>query len=484
MNWIYIFLQKQKERIEYHKINNLSSNIEKDINSLIDKLNAIISLRANIKSTQIKESTIAALDQLKFEIENSKVVNSINCLIQNKKWLEFKNTINWPLNEVVQNLYEYLRNDYHHSYYSFSAFDSSDDENNKVSIPEFNNKINLHANRDILKSLKIKKKMIQSLKKQSKADLIKWAEDKENFYLEKYKADMKIIVSDAKCKVEYVQKELMFTHSYNAKEKQEMKKEIQNLTFKLEDAQVQNLLLIKQLNINNKKISKAQLEDQILVESSKDEFITLDSSKDDLVAKYLQDEQLKVINLKITNFHNIKDKTLKSIKNFIINKISGDLESVIIESDADKLHEILKYIKIFEGLIRKTIKSVCFQGFGIDSQSLICIFEASAKLEKLSFKKWVFDVDPNSKVNETLNFSISNLEFIGVGAKKCKESKGCVFHLISILKKTMLLYSLKQITFSQSNQFGSSLWESIKMEFKDQVETIITKDPWLFDDIL
>ena len=475
---IYIFLQKQIERCTHYNIDKIDSSIQTGLQGLVNKLFGMIDNRFKNKGNLVRKTFIDQLDKLKIEAEENKKVQKLNILIQNQKVLSWKKSIDASVKDIIKRFELKSTEEYDRNRGKYKSEEKRD-------LGDFDSKIILHSNRNILKTLEEKDKMIESIKKNSEADLKKWAEDKEKYYLEKYKNDMSKTVADARCKVENVQKELEFTHSYNTKEKQEMRKEIQELTFKLDDSLAQNKRLSKQLEINNRKAKETlSLADRDSVESNEEKTITLDWSNEEMITKYIQDESLKVMHLKITNFHCIQDKVLEWLNSFIRTKLLTDWETIVIESDGDKKVDILKYMKMFESLQQKILKSASFQGFCIDNQSLINIFESSIKMDKLSFKNCILDVGKDIKISEMLEFNISELEFIGVSPKNDKKSKESAVNLISMLKKTTLISSLKQVTLSQSNSFGSSLWESVKSEFKDQVETVITKDPWLFNDML
>ena len=480
---IYVFLKKQLERVEYYKISEVDQQIELVLKNLIQELFAITDRRGYNNVQKVKETVIASLDSLRVEIENCKEICNLGYLIQNKKTMEFKKTLEIPLNEIVNNFI--LKNvddvndkEYFRRYLKYKQIQKRD-------LNFLDDKIILNANRDILKSLQDKDRTIEELKIQAQMDLQKVTEEKEKFYLDKYKNDMSKVVSDAKCKVENVQKELEFTHSYNAKEKQEMRKEIQDLTFKLDDTLAQNKRLNQQIMDYRGKDNKIEMisnkQNSNLIENNS---IIFDWSDLNSIIKVWKTEDLKFSIFTIINLQSIDSEILGYLYSFISTKMMGELNTLKVEADGENKLELSKFLEIFQYLLVKVSTCIYFQGFNIDLSSLVQVFELSEKSKKLSFKNWIIEVGSDFKINENIEFQISELEFIGINPKVEKDWKNTANNLIIGLSKCNISKSLKKVTLSQSNSFGSALWEAISNEFKDKVETAITKDPWLFNDIL
>ena len=474
---IYVFLKKQLERYKFYKINTIDNTIETEIQKYLSKVYSWIDLRLKTDDITIKESDIANLDCLKLQIENSRAITKLNLHIQNLKVLDFKKHLDKSYEEIIK-CFKVKKEEKRDCYGNVISTKETreTDEIDKI--------ITKHANRDIIKTLEEKEQTIESIKKQSEYDLKQCSEEKEKFYLDKYKYDMSKVVSDAKWKVENVQKELEFTHSYNAKEKQEMRKEIQDLTFKLDDTLAQNRRLARQLEINKKKDDAYNTTKKDSIENSDDYQTIIDCSNEENVTKLIEDEELKIENIKLSNFHNVKSKTIELLSLLVSSKITKDWELVAVEAEGDKMMEISKHLTFLCSLLSKGSKCVSLQGFDIDKNWVSKIFESSYKTEKLSLRNWIMDISNEVKIDENLEFSIYELEFIGIVPKDEKESKDAASNLVTALTKSTLSKSLRQVRLSQSNKFSSFLWESIKSDFKDQVETIITNNPWLFNDIL
>ena len=465
--------------MEHYKIDDLDNSIEQDLKNLKEKLYAVIDLRLNNNSNKIKESVIISLDKIKTEIENSKVINKINCLIQNKKCLEFKNTFDKPLNEVVQMFKEQQEIIWDKYIYRMNRYDYNDEIIQKRDLSVLDSKINLHANRDVLKSLEDKDRTIESIKKQSQLDLQAWTQAKELFYSEKYKHDMSKAVEEAKSKVQNIQKELEFTHAYSNKEKLEMKKEIRDLTFKLFDSVAQNKRLAKELEQK----SKHDDQNKLLPNLSRsifenDNTINFDWSDADSILKILENQDQEVTNMTITSFQNLNPYILEKLFEFVSTKITDNCESLKIEADDNAKYDLSQSYQLLELLLAKVSKSITLQGFIVDSNLLTKVFELSAKSSKLSLRNCVIDVGNDFKIDQSLDFKISELELIGINPKIDEESKNNASRLIAALHSCSLSNSIKKITLSQSNSFCRALWKTISSEFKDEVEISVTSDPW------
>ena len=444
--YVYVLLQKYQELYSYYKIESIDKTIGTQLEKFYTKLfeireNSDFTKTANKglrnSSSHMPYKDVKLIENLKYEIEYSKVVSRIHSLVMNLK-----------VQDYIENT-KTSDSDFHHLLESYcfieDAYSYSIPKKKKCSFTDLTIKQNIdkdivdHWNRKILDELKKRDETIVNLKKEYEDKIAKLIEEKDKFYKGQIQKFKKEKTAEVALRMENIYKEMDYVRSSHIKERQEMMEEIKELNDKLinltKDNEKSNDLI--QIETQTNKVSRDEE-----VDITVDLKMTIDCWENEDFEKINNSQELNTPKtLKIINFDKIEVDKLNKLNSFFEKCANTKWKELIIESDAENYSDLYTLIESLSILLPYVSGSIILKGFNIDWITFSLFIESIYSAASFSLKNWWIDIKSELKFELPSEFKLKNLEFSNISIKDDNNES-------SIQSKAkMLTQSLFQATF-------------------------------------